>query len=277
MLKTKYKRGLVKMADYYGTTSKEKLEDVDVQISMKNLFPGTQLHSSTDESLHSYGRTLVIDLNKSEEDIFSEIRKNARYKINRAAKRDNVQFCAIFSPTNQQIDEFVEFFNQFAKNKNIPKCIKGKLQGLRDKDALTITYVKDEDEKTLCYHAYLRTKEYCSMIHSASARFDNSQIRSLIGRANRYLHWEDIKMFKEKGHKWYDFCGLFVDPSTDDELNLNRFKKEFGGIEIDVDKKIYAHSLIGKAVVFLFKWKMRNRPEYNRAKLIKHHNYSLGK
>src|SRR2546428_94505 len=56
-----------------------------------------------------------------------------------------------------------------------------------------------------------------------------SATRNRIGRANRYLFWNDILRFKEQGLKWFDFGGWY--PGTTDQtlLRINQFKKGFGG------------------------------------------------
>ncbi len=77
------------------------------------------------------------------------------------------------------------------------------------------------------------------------------------------------------GVDWYDFGGLFVDSKSAEEEHINRFKKEFGGQEVDVDKRIYPNSIIGKMVVFLFWVKMRKRPEFLRGKAKWQQRYSI--
>ena len=53
--------------------------------------------------------------------------------------------------------------------------------------------------------------------------------RALVGRANRWLHWQDMLRFKRMGMKRYDWGGLFEDESVPERAGLNRFKKDFGG------------------------------------------------
>jgi hypothetical protein len=259
------------MMDVYGSTNIGQPVQGDVIISQAVLFPHTeQIEPVSKKSfLHSFGKTLIIDLNRSEADIFADIHKNTRYKINRAEKRDSLIYQELIKPTDEEIWEFKQFFDQFAAHKKLPKANYGRLKGLRDKEALNISYIMDEDSRVLCYHAYLKTDYYCSLLYSASARFHNGEIRNKIGRANRYLHWQDLKSFRRMGLQWFDFGGLFVDTNTDGENHINRFKQEFGGEEVDVDKRIYAPSVIGKLVVFAFWLKMRKRSEFLRAKTFK--------
>ncbi|WP_010094018.1 peptidoglycan bridge formation glycyltransferase FemA/FemB family protein [Ornithinibacillus scapharcae] len=277
MIKVQYKRGIVRMMDIYGSVNKDKGDRVDIVISSNVIFPkiASSLPFPKGGFLHSYGQTLVIDLDRPEEEIFTDIHKNARYKINRASKRDPIQYYELISPKEDEIRKFLAFFDRFAKYKNLPKGNFGRLKGLSDQDSLIISYVTDESGNVLCYHAYVKADTYCSLLYSASARFDNKQIRNLIGRANRYLHWQDMKSFRKLGIKWFDFGGLFVHTDASDEDSINRFKMEFGGQVVDVDKRIYPLTIIGKMTTFVFWLKMRKRPEFLRAKRFEHKKIHL--
>ncbi|WP_155982740.1 hypothetical protein [Paucisalibacillus sp. EB02] len=275
MVEVRYKRGLVNMMDIYGSTKIAHGENVDILIASKVLFPNDEPEEilSHKRFIHSYGKTLVIDLEQTEEEIFRSIHKNARYKINRASKRDPLHYQELKHPTDEEINDFIQFFDRFAKHKKLPKGNKERLQHLRDQDALIISYMTDKEDNVLCYHAYVKTESYCSMLFSASARFENSTIRNMIGRANRYLHWQDMKSFRNMGQKWFDFGGLFVESLEDDEEHINRFKKEFGGKTVDVDKRIYPLTLIGRITALVFWVKMRKRPEFLRARSLKGKRY----
>lgn len=279
MVEVCYKRGLVKMMDIYGSTKKVSSKNVDVMITSKVLFPNEKPDKilSNKQFIHSFGKTLIIDLDQPENDIFANIHKNARYKINRASKRDPIYYHERKQPTDDEINDFIQFFDQFAKHKKLPKGNTERLQRLRDQEALIISYMTDEEGNVLCYHAYVNTGNYCSLLFSASARFENSTIRNMIGRANRYLHWQDIKSFRNMGHKWFDFGGLFVETLGDEEEHINRFKREFGGKEVDVDKRIYPLTLVGRVTALIFWLKMRKRPEFLRARTLQGKKWDLSK
>ncbi len=72
-------------------------------------------------------------------------------------------------------------------------------------------------------------REEARLLHSASCFREESADQSLIGRANKRLHWEDIKYFKQKGLLRYDWGGIsdFENPNGIDE-----FKLKFGGEKI---------------------------------------------
>jgi len=63
-----------------------------------------------------------------------------------------------------------------------------------------------------------------------SATTVNSKVsKSEIGRANRFLHYEDIKYFKELGYRFYDLGGIAKDTQDDKLQGINKFKEGFGG------------------------------------------------
>lgn len=53
--------------------------------------------------------------------------------------------------------------------------------------------------------------------------------RALVSRANRWLHWQDMLTFKQKGFECYDWGGLFEDETSPERAGINRFKCDFGG------------------------------------------------
>ncbi|MBQ2936393.1 MAG: hypothetical protein IJD96_09185, partial [Lachnospiraceae bacterium] len=79
---------------------------------------------------------------------------------------------------------------------------------------------------------------------------EESADQSMIGRANKRLHWEDMKYFKEKGLVRYDWGGIsdFENPNGIDE-----FKLKFGGDKITYYNVFTGNSLLGKLAVTAMK------------------------
>ena len=88
----------------------------------------------------------------------------------------------------------------------------------------------------------------CSYSGSVLAESADSGARNLIGRANRYLHWHDIRLFRERGFRLYDFGGLDVDERSPKTAGIARFKRGFGGEVRPVYSTTSARSLRGAAV-----------------------------
>jgi hypothetical protein len=70
----------------------------------------------------------------------------------------------------------------------------------------------------------------CRLLFSASHFRGQGEtaLRSLIGRANRLLHWRDLVAFKQQGFNCYDWGGWHA--GTEEVLvRINQFKESFGG------------------------------------------------
>ncbi|MFI8687961.1 hypothetical protein [Rossellomorea sp. NPDC077527] len=256
-----WKKWMLDITDLYGTNEIEgHCKKTDITIV-------SQLPKYTNEEnyhLLKKFKTLHIDLEQSEEELLKGMNRSTKYQINKASK-EALEVIITERPSSQDIQEFVQFFIPFAKEKGIPPCSHSKLHSLRTEGMLVITKVMDENGRKLASHAYSLTKGKASMIHSCSGRFDfgNNQERNRIGRANRFLHWNDILFFKKKGYEIYDFVGLSFEEDEDEAMkNITHFKKGFGGREVIEYKYYKASSLAGKAVLFILSKRWRNRPDF---------------
>lgn len=277
MLQVLYKRGLLKMVNAFEVTNIKECQPSDTVITTNVIFPGSNLEWNSDDKAFVYllGKTSLIHLNREEEEIFADIHKNARYKINRAEKRDPIQCYVTDSPSDVQLQQFVTFFNSFAKHKQIQAANLERLKSFRDRQAIIYSYVTDEKDRLLCAHIHYIVNNYSCLLYSASARFENSQIRNMIGRANRLLHWQDIKLAKAKGLTWYNFGGISTNEKDIPHQKINQFKMEFGGQIVDVLTSVYGITMFGKCAAFLYKLKAKHRPEYITQETVnKHSTYS---
>jgi hypothetical protein len=256
-----WRKWMLDITDLYGTDevgNNQKKSDITIV---------SQLPRSTIEQKYHMlkkFKTLHIQLEQSEEELLKGMNRTTKYQINRASK-DTLEVVIIKQPSSKDIEEFVRFFIPFAKEKGIPPCSHSKLLSLSDEGMLVITKVLDEKGRKLASHAYSLTEHKTSMIHSCSGRFDfgNNQERNRIGRANRFLHWNDILYFKGQGYQIYDFVGISFDEDEDEAMkNISDFKKGFGGREVVEYKYYKAHSLAGKAVLFILSKKWRKRPDF---------------
>jgi len=199
-------------------------------------------------------KIIQIDLTRNENDLFKQIGKSNRYKINRAMNKDALYYSFNQRPAEDDIHEFRDFYNEFARNKNTAQCGRFHLQTLKlinDQNGLVIAKVSDDNRQPLCYHVYAADGDRAMMLYSAShyrMSTETSQ-KNLIGRANRYLHWRNMIEFKKEGYKIYDFGEI-----TNDE-NVNYFKRSFGGKEVTEYSGYHALTRLGKLVLLYKKMK----------------------
>jgi len=175
--------------------------------------------------------TLVIDLTKAPDDLLASMTKDTRYEIRRAATKDKITYRWWTTEMAEPLARFVEFYNWVAALKNIPPAPAAYLKVLADAGGLDLSCAVDAEGKDLVWHAYYRGPRRAQLLHSGSSfrgSTDNA-FRNFIGRANRYLHWQDILRFKEAGLVAYDFGGWYAGNSHQEFLRVNQFKEEFGG------------------------------------------------
>jgi hypothetical protein len=110
---------------------------------------------------------------------------------------------------------------------------------------ISVAYVNEEP---MVFHSYINCGEKARLWHSCSTFRDDKSLATLIGRANKRLHWEDMLFFKELGLKSYDWGGIFDYESAN---GIDLFKLAFGSDRKDYYNAVVAQSLIGKAYLKL--------------------------
>jgi hypothetical protein len=82
-------------------------------------------------------------------------------------------------------------------------------------------------------HAYLVDPSIlrARLLYSASQHLSSNVAseRAIIGRMNRYLHFQDMLYFKELNYKVYDMGGYAYETKDEVLQNINKFKDGFGG------------------------------------------------
>jgi hypothetical protein len=171
--------------------------------------------------------TIVNDISGTEDSVMGAIAKDCRYQIRRAGK-DGLSSEFIPDPASR-LDEFYEFFDGFARSKSIAPASRLWLEAACRSGQLVLTTASCKGS-VLVWHAYLTVGNTCWLEHSASYfRGGNGEFTHLVGRANRWLSWQDILAFRTRGVTRYDWGGLWQDESTPDRAGINGYKKSFGG------------------------------------------------
>ena len=171
--------------------------------------------------------SIVNDIGGPEDAVMGTFAKDCRYQIRRAGK-DGLTAEFITSPA-ARIDEFREFYDGFAKVKSITPASRLWLEAAAASGQLVLTTASCKGS-VLIWHAYLVVGNTCWLEHSASYfRGGNGEFTHLVGRANRWLSWQDILAFRGRGITRYDWGGLWPDESTHDRAGINGYKRSFGG------------------------------------------------
>ena len=172
--------------------------------------------------------SIVNDLTVAEDAVAEPFINTCRYQVRRADTKDGLVAEFLAEPA-ARLDEFCEFFDEFARQKSIVLSDRAWLTEAITAGRLVLTSASSQGT-VLVWHAYLLSGDTASLVHSASYYRDgNPEQRNLVGRANRWLHWRDMLGFRGRGIARYDWGGLFMDESTPDRAGINNFKKSFGG------------------------------------------------
>jgi hypothetical protein len=116
------------------------------------------------------------------------------------------------------------------------------------------------NDETLVMHSYILDCESLRVaLYKSSSSYhveQNAAKRNFIGRANRWLHFQDINYFKSYGFKVYDFGG-YAKSTLDAKLkNINNFKKSFGGSIVEESNYVSYNVLLWNRIQ-----KLREYPE----------------
>jgi len=237
------RRGITIGEAYFDAASARDLGRVDL-LRVVGAFSPPVEHGSRER------HTLVIDLATNEDRLLEQMSKDTRYKIRRAMRKDPLRVAATVQPSSATIDEFSDFYDRFASAQSVSPAFRPRLHALAHRGNLVLTTASDEDGAVLVQHAYVAARARSYMLYSASvlAQSADSSARNLIGRANRYLHWHDICLFRDRGYDVYDFGGLDVTGRSEKTAGIAQFKRGFGGEVRPVYSSTSAQSLLGAAV-----------------------------
>ena len=172
--------------------------------------------------------SLVSDLAVTEDALIDAFGKDCRYKIRRADSKDGLELEFLAEPA-QRLNEFCSFFDAFAKQRSLAPADSRWLRAACEARQLALSSAR-RDGEVLVWHAYVLGAGTARLQHSGSHfRSRENEYRALIGRANRWLHWQSMLRFREMGLRRYDWGGLFEDESAPEHAGINKFKREFGG------------------------------------------------
>jgi hypothetical protein len=204
--------------------------------------------------------TRLIDLTPEPDSIFAAFTKGTRYEINRAS-RDGIETEVTLSPTEAQLNDFMDYYDMFAASKGVGAIHREHVRALSTAGSIAISNARGAGDSVLAAHAYIVTPSRVRLTHSASLfrTEDSSTARAQIGRANRLLHWIDLTTFRTMGARWYDFGGWYEGSSNQALLKINAFKQEFGGTVRKEWNLFRRGSLVGASYLVLRDFMLRVR------------------
>jgi hypothetical protein len=196
--------------------------------------------------------TYVIDLSRSEDDIFRSYNDTTRNEVRRAI-RDGVTYEPSIAPSLDDIHEFLADAEDLMIVKNRPVWDFASLSTYRDLNELVLTKTKNGEGKPQSYHVFIRRGPTARLINSVTIRSNKAKAeQNFAGRANRLNHWEDAKFLKTLGVTRLDLGGWAArdsDTPTKGQEDLKSFKEGLGAQIIPVYHQLIPVSLIGRVVM----------------------------
>jgi len=169
--------------------------------------------------------TLINTLKIDDVELLRSFRKNTVYEINRSIRDKLVEI-----DIDASLDDFIPLYNKFGSNRD--------WRNFKIRDVMLDNYhitVCRYHGKVIIAHLYFldsNSKRVC--LESSVSDIDNvsdTQLKALIGRSNRHLHYADMLHFKKQGFEKYDFGGYDNHHTNDKKKSgINRFKEGFRGV-----------------------------------------------
>ncbi len=197
--------------------------------------------------------TCMNDITRPEEEMLAAVNKAVRYQFRRSEKDQlEVQFYTKtdIAQSPELMDTFAKLYERMYQSKGSDtKLNVSAVQKYLEADAILFSAVWHEGEM-LVFHSYICDATDARLLHSASCFREESADQSMIGRANKRLHWEDILYFKKKGLLRYDWGGI---SDFDNPNGIDEFKLKFGGDKITYYNVFAGNTLSGKLAVTAMK------------------------
>lgn len=166
-------------------------------------------------------KTVVLDLQKSEEELLSEMHHKTRYNIKVAEKY------GIVVKDSEDLDMFWKLLKKTTKRDRFGSHSKDYYQKLIEyfnKDSTRVDLVMAYHNNKAVAGALMMTYgDICYYLHGAS----DYDARNMM--APYALHWENIKYLKERGVKNYDLWGIDANRWP----GVTRFKLGWGGRQVE--------------------------------------------
>ena len=170
---------------------------------------------------------VLTDLACPRDDIMAAFGANCRYDIRRADSRDGLD-AEFVDHTAERLAEFRAFYDVFAAQKAIGGADPAWLLAASQSRQLALSAARWRGQ-VIVWHGYVLSGATAGLQYSCSLfRGDADEVRAVTGRANRWLHWQDMLRFKSNGYRRYDWGGLFAAERSPEEAGINAFKLSFG-------------------------------------------------
>lgn len=249
-----YKKHGIRIGQVWFEEKWEKTKPCPALVLIHGIKSWTEGRDSKTELFH----TLSNDLLLPEEELYSGIQKNVRYEIRKNEKEPmeiRVLEAQELLRSPERLEELEAMYEALYRSKGMKQKLNHEqLLCYAETGALILTEILSQ-ERILVIHSYLTDGEQTRLLHSVSEFRDGDCDANLVARANKRLHWEDMKLFKERGVSMYDWGGI-SDP--DHPNGIDAFKMKFGGQPLTYYNVLKGITVLGKLGIRVMKLKNKN-------------------
>jgi len=185
--------------------------------------------------------TFVIDLDESEEVLWSNLEPNSRNRVRRATKC-GVHVRISSRPCQEDLASFLKFHHPLAARIGLEIPEKAMLESMIEAGDL-ITASAVSDSSVVAVSLIYLCPPYAFEAWAANGR-------NRIAGAGHLLKWESTRWLKTRGLKWYDLGGIVT---TDPADTLYTFKKSLGGRYVNLGSEYRWMGQAAKPVYAIFR------------------------
>jgi hypothetical protein len=180
--------------------------------------------------------TYVIDLEKSEDELFTAIQR-ARSKELRRAEKKGVRVTVTRRPPRGEIAAFLAMYDAMAKERALEALDPALMHRMFDDGAAVLTRAFDASGRDLVVNVTYTVGAYGYYLHGTRAG-------DVMDGTGHLAQWETIRFLKAEGRKVYDL-GLVA--SQDEADGIFRFKRSLGGAFVSSGREVSHVPLAMKA------------------------------
>lgn len=202
--------------------------------------------------------TLLTDLSGTVEDLISGLSKYTRKQVRRA-EREGITVERLNCRDPETLYNFGSFWNRFAQSKADVRSILNvsvklhMLQRLANASMLEMSRASGPDGEPLVYHVFIVAEGRARVHHSASLFRDEAESsahRHVMAWSNRFLHWQNMLYYRQRGCTHYDLGGWYAGKENESLLRVNQFKEEFGGNVVCEYDAMVGCSFLGRSALW---------------------------
>jgi lipid II:glycine glycyltransferase (peptidoglycan interpeptide bridge formation enzyme) len=178
--------------------------------------------------------TVLIDLSPDPEAILKSFRKSTRKEIIKAMSEDRIECSFNDQPSARDIESYINAHSHFTENKQIDGISDSQRQmmfNLHSEGKLIISTASTEGE-ILSQFAMIDVDDrlVCKYGYNSRYSYQSDQKKmQLCSQANRMLEYQSMLYAKQIGKKYYDLCGITLNPDDLDKQNVDQYKLGFRG------------------------------------------------